>query len=123
MRPKLTQQRKPVDLAFLKSLTVDATEIEKEIVRIFAKDDDYLADFEFTPIHIAVLDLYDASDSERPKLEDLIEFVDNANNAPPGTNWARWKTRYQKTITVVCCDHRAVPRVHAGTQQHPQSDP
>jgi hypothetical protein len=71
MRPKLTQQRKPVDLVFLKSLTVDATEIEKEIVRIFAKDDDYLADFEFTPIHIAVLDLYDASDSERPKLEDL----------------------------------------------------
>jgi ankyrin repeat protein len=65
-------------------------------VRIFAKDDDYLEDFEFTPIHIAVLDLYDASDSERPKLEDLIEFVDNANNAPPGTDWARWKARYQK---------------------------
>ncbi|GFF26884.1 ankyrin repeat protein [Aspergillus udagawae] len=88
--------RKPVDLAILKALTPDATEVEKEIVRIFAKDDDYLADYEFTPIHIAVLDLYDASDSERPKLEDLIEFVDNANNSPPGTNWARWKTRYQK---------------------------
>ncbi|GIC84283.1 uncharacterized protein Aud_000097 [Aspergillus udagawae] len=88
--------RKPVDLAILKSLTADATEVEKEIVRVFAKNDDYLEDFEFTPIHIAVLDLYDASDPERPKLEDLIEFVDNANNAPPGTNWARWKTRYQK---------------------------
>ncbi|KAF7177893.1 hypothetical protein CNMCM7691_006369 [Aspergillus felis] len=88
--------RKPVDLAILKSLAADATEVEKDIVRIFAKDDDHVADFEFTPIHIAVLDLYDASDSERPKLEDLIEFVDNANNAPPGTNWAQWKTRYQK---------------------------
>jgi ankyrin repeat protein len=70
--------------------------VEKDIVRVFAKDDDYIEDFEFTPIHIAVLDLYDASDPERPKLEELIEFVDNANNAPPGTNWGRWKTRYQK---------------------------
>ncbi|KAF7136756.1 hypothetical protein CNMCM5793_006225 [Aspergillus hiratsukae] len=74
----------------------DATEVEKEMLRIFAKEDDYLEDFEFTPIHIAVLDLYDASDSERPKLEDLIDFVDSANNAPPGTDWARWKTRYQR---------------------------
>ncbi|RLM00328.1 hypothetical protein CFD26_107883 [Aspergillus turcosus] len=64
--------------------------------KLVATDDDYLEDFEFTPIHIAVLDLYDASDSERPKLEDLIEFVDNANNAPPGTDWTRWKTKYQK---------------------------
>ncbi|RHZ52990.1 uncharacterized protein CDV56_103863 [Aspergillus thermomutatus] len=55
------------------TLELDAAEVEKEIVRIFAEDNDYLEDFGFTPIHIAVLDLYDASDSERPK----------ANNAPP----------------------------------------
>jgi ankyrin repeat protein len=88
--------RKPADLAILKSLTADTTKVEEEIVRIFSKDDDYLSDFEFTPIHIAVLDLYDPTDNERPSLEQLIEFVDNANNAAPGTDWGRWKTKFQR---------------------------
>lgn len=26
----------------------------------------------------------------------LIEFVDDANNAPAGTDWAKWKSRYRK---------------------------
>lgn len=26
----------------------------------------------------------------------LIEFVDDANNAPAGTEWAKWKSRYRK---------------------------
>lgn len=42
---------------------------EQEIVEVFSKKDDYIADFEFSPIHIAVLDLYDPTDLERPPLE------------------------------------------------------
>ncbi|PGH09492.1 hypothetical protein GX51_00597 [Blastomyces parvus] len=88
--------RKPVDFAFLKSRGADATQTEKDIVQVFSKQDDYIDDYDFTPIHVAVLDLYDPEDSERPTLEELIDFVDHANNAPQGTNWAHWKSKYQK---------------------------
>ncbi len=64
-----TVKSKPADLAILKSLAVDATLVEQEIVEAFSKKDDYISDFGFTPIHIAVLDLYDPSDLERPTLE------------------------------------------------------
>ena len=60
--------RKPIDLAILKSIGEDATEVEHDIVKAFSEKDDHLSDFEFTPIHIAVLDIYDANDSERPSL-------------------------------------------------------
>lgn len=60
---------KPADLAILKSLTDEATPIEREIVEVFSQKDDYISDFEFTPIHIAVLNLYDPGDHDRPSLE------------------------------------------------------
>ncbi|CAF9912195.1 MAG: hypothetical protein ALECFALPRED_007902 [Alectoria fallacina] len=88
--------RKPADLAILKSLGADSTRVEQEIVEVFSQKDDYISDFEFTPIHIAVLDIYKPTDMERPTLERLIEFVDDANNAPAGTDWAKWKLRYRK---------------------------
>lgn len=47
----------------------DATHIEQNIVEVFSQRDDYTSDFEFTPIHIAVLEIYDSSDWERPTLE------------------------------------------------------
>lgn len=62
-------QRKPADLAILKSMASDATPVEREIVEAFSQKDDYVRDFDFTPIHIAVLGLYDVGDSERPSLE------------------------------------------------------
>lgn len=88
--------RKPADLAILKSLGADSTRVEQDIVEVFSQKDDYISDFEFTPIHIAVLDIYKPTDVERPTLEQLIELVDDANNAPAGTDWAKWKTRYRK---------------------------
>ena len=60
---------KPADLAILKSLGADATHIEQEIVEIFSQKDDYTSDFEFTPIHVAVLEIYQPTDLERPTLE------------------------------------------------------
>ncbi|KAJ9484900.1 hypothetical protein VN97_g8472 [Penicillium thymicola] len=80
--------RKPVNLAFLKSIGADATQVEKDIVEVFSREDDYIDDYEFTPIHNAVLDLYKHSDPERPTLQQIIDFADNANNAPPDTKWA-----------------------------------
>ncbi|KAL8997420.1 MAG: hypothetical protein Q9169_003283 [Polycauliona sp. 2 TL-2023] len=89
-------ERKPADLAILKSFGSDATDIEREIVEVFSKKDDYVRDFDFTPIHIVVLDLYDAEDRERPSLEQLIELVDDCNNAPAGTDWGQWKLKYRR---------------------------
>ncbi|KAI9777815.1 MAG: hypothetical protein M1816_004404 [Peltula sp. TS41687] len=88
--------RKPADLAVLKSIGQDATQVEQDIVEVFSQQDDCLSDFEFTPIHIAVLEMYDAADSERPSLEALIQVVDNANNAPVNTDWAEWTSRYKR---------------------------
>ena len=69
-RSKLTLiVSKPADLAILKSLGADSTHVEQEIMEVFSQKDDYIDDFEFTPIHIAVLDLYKPTDMERPTLE------------------------------------------------------
>jgi len=57
----------------------------------FTDIDQYIADFGFSPIHIAVLDLYNREDSGRPGLQELIDFVDDANNAPAGNDWAIWR--------------------------------
>lgn len=62
-------ERKPADLAILNSLLNGAAQAEHEINKAFAQKDDYLSDFDFTPIHVAVLDLYDPNDHERPSLE------------------------------------------------------
>ena len=62
-------KRRPADLAILNTLISGATQIEYEISGAFAQKDDYLSGFDFTPIHIAVLDLYDSNDRERPGLE------------------------------------------------------
>ena len=46
-----------------------ATPVEHEISKTFAEKDDYLNDFDFTPIHIAVLGMYDPGDREQPSVE------------------------------------------------------
>jgi hypothetical protein len=60
----------PSDLAFSKSLDQNATQAEQDIVEVFTKKDDCIRDFEFTPIHIAVLEIYDVADTERPSLQE-----------------------------------------------------
>ncbi|KAK3687880.1 ankyrin repeat protein [Podospora appendiculata] len=88
--------RTPFDLVIMKSLAADATDVEKDIVEAFSNSDDYTSDFEFTPIHIAVLDLYEPTDTKRSSLEQLIELLDDANNAPSSTDWDQWKLKYWK---------------------------
>lgn len=65
----LTAYRKAADLAILNTLVSGAPGVEHDINEAFAKKDDYLLDFSFTPVHITVLDLYDPNDRERPSLE------------------------------------------------------
>lgn len=67
--PANKTERKPADLAILNSFVNGAAQAEHEINKAFAQKDDYLSDFDFTPIHVAVLDLYDPNDRERPSLE------------------------------------------------------
>ena len=67
---KLTlKRRKPADLAILKSIGQDATETEHEMVKVFSQEDDFVRDFEFTPIHVATLHMYPIGDTERPSLQ------------------------------------------------------
>lgn len=54
----------------MNSLLSGATQIERDINDAFAQKDDYLSSFDFTPVHIAVLDLYEPNDVERPSLEE-----------------------------------------------------
>ena len=83
--------RKPADLAILRALAIDSTDTQKKTMNSFPNIDSYVADFGFTPIHIAVLDFYDKADVHRPTLQDLIDFVDDANNAPVGNDWNTWR--------------------------------
>ncbi|KAI1177125.1 ankyrin [Nemania sp. FL0916] len=87
--------RVPADFAVLKSIGKDASENEKMLLEVFGEKDSVLTDFDFTPIHIAVLNLYSHNDRERPSLEELIHLTDEANNAPVTTNWAQWKLKYR----------------------------
>jgi ankyrin repeat protein len=62
----------------------------------FARADHYISDFGFSPIHVAVLGLYDQEGLKHPSLEDLINFVDEVNNAPVGNDWSTWGSREAK---------------------------
>jgi ankyrin repeat protein len=53
----------------------------------------YIFDFGFSPIHIAMLGRYNSDDALRPSLQSLIDFVDEANNAPLGTDWKTYRRK------------------------------
>ncbi|KAH7310865.1 ankyrin repeat protein [Stachybotrys elegans] len=86
--------RVPADLAVLKALGKGQHGSEQEVVEIFGKKDDVLADFEYNPIHLCVLNIYEYH-LERPSLEELLELVDEANNAPVNTDWVQWKLGFR----------------------------
>ena len=88
--------RRPADLAVLNSLTTGATHIEQEIFNHFSQKNDYISDFDFTPVHRAVLEIYDPDDFERPSLGQVLDLLDDCNNAPPGTNWTKWKGQFKR---------------------------
>lgn len=57
--------------------------------------EEFKKDFAISPILVAVLDLYDESDVERPSLSDLLDCASNANNAKTKDDWAALESRYE----------------------------
>ncbi|KAF9766624.1 hypothetical protein IL306_000947 [Fusarium sp. DS 682] len=86
--------RTPAELAFVKTIGPDVTQAEHDILEALTTEDDCLSNFEFSPIHIAVLGLYPTTDDERPSLKELIDLLDDANNAPVTTDWTAWKSQF-----------------------------
>ena len=74
---------------------MDASETEKEVVRMFPNADEFKSDFGLSPVHVAVLGLYDSSEKEKPELAELLDFVDEANNASQNEDWSVWRARYR----------------------------
>lgn len=70
---------------------MDSTDVEQQIMKVFPAYETYMIAFGFSPIHIAVLELYDSGDILRPSLQDLIDFVDDANHQPAGNDWSVWR--------------------------------
>lgn len=64
--------RTPADLAVLKSIGKSENGSEQEVAEIFGEKDDILADFEFNPIHLCVLNIHGFQNPERPSLEEYV---------------------------------------------------
>lgn len=66
--------RTPADLAVFKSIGNSENGPERNVVEIFGEKDDVLADFEFNPIHLCVLNMhvYGYQHPERPSLEEYV---------------------------------------------------
>ncbi|KAH0564757.1 hypothetical protein GP486_001851 [Trichoglossum hirsutum] len=87
----------PSDFAKFRTLNVNASQEEKELLRIFPNADEFKTDYELTPILVTVLHEYDASDAEPPKLSDLLDLADRINSANQGIDedWHSWKRKYK----------------------------
>ena len=90
------------DFAKIRSLHIASTARQQALAAEFPNSVDFKINFEFTPIHVAVLDEYDSDDLERPALNELLEFVDQANNAPAGEDWAAWRRKYRQRSPLYC---------------------
>ena len=90
------------DFAKIRSLHVNSSTRQQAIAAEFPDSADFKIKFNFTPIHIAVLDEYDKDDLERPSLEDLLNFTDDCNNAPAGEDWSAWRRKYRKLSPLYC---------------------
>ena len=74
----------------------EATECQKEIASRFPGAEDFKDDFNLSPIHVAVLGLYDHEDKTCPDLSSILDFIDEADNVPPDTNWKKYKVSERK---------------------------
>ena len=89
-------KRKPADLARVRALVVGASDLQKEIANSFPGAEHFKDDYELSPVHVAVLGLYEHHDKARPDLSSLLEFIDDAENAPPETDWKKFKVAERK---------------------------
>lgn len=66
----------------LKSIGKSEHASEQKVVEIFAEKDDVLADFEFNPIHLCVLDIYGHQNPEKPSLEEYVWSTSLGHGTP-----------------------------------------
>ena len=89
--------RTPADLARVRALMVGATKDQIDIAGFFEGAEEFKDDYHLTAVHIAALDLYDHEDAAHPSLGDILEFIDDADNAPSGTNWRKYRSGDQRS--------------------------
>jgi hypothetical protein len=90
------KSRKASHFAMIKAVKKNASAEDIALAECFPKaKEEFKKDFAFSPILVAVLDLYDESDVERPSLSDLLDCASNANNAKTRDGWADLESKYE----------------------------
>jgi ankyrin repeat protein len=87
----------------IKAVKKNASAEDIALAECFPKArEEFKNDFAFSPILVAVLDLYDESDaeSERPSLSELLDCASNANNAKSKDDWAALESKYEGKSTL-----------------------
>ncbi|KAK3387333.1 ankyrin repeat-containing domain protein [Podospora didyma] len=87
--------RQAAHLAWVRSFNVNANTLDYQRLLAFPNWRDSGEEFEFTPIHAAVLGAYPPGNRERPSLDDLVHFSHDLNNLPPNPSWKKLKLTYR----------------------------
>jgi ankyrin repeat protein len=74
-------RRKPGHLASMRALNVGASRNQKCVAELIPGGECFKDDHEMTPIHVAVLELYDSGHKLHPDLSSLLKFADDVENA------------------------------------------
>ena len=74
---------------------IRATEQEKLLASLFPGAEDFIYDFEFFPIHCAVLHEYSSLDSERHLLALLLSFAIKVSSTTSKETWNNMKWQYR----------------------------
>lgn len=72
-----------------------ATERQQSLANVFPDAPDFRYDFELSPILSAVLQEYDESDTERPRLDTLINFTKELSDLARPIDWSLWRQVYR----------------------------
>lgn len=87
---------KAADLARVRALIINSSDSQKQIANRFPDAEDFKDDAKLTPIHVALLGLYEHDDQARPSLAALLSFIEDADSEPTDTNWKTWRLEDQK---------------------------
>lgn len=88
------QSRKPSHFAKFKALTYQASDRQKQLSRLLSDDGDFRVDFELSLILSTTLGEYDGADSERPSLDEILNFAKQLALMPLPVDWDSWKRAY-----------------------------
>lgn len=77
-----------------------ATDEEKQLVKLFPNEEDFIDDFGLSPIHCAVLHEYDEDDEEKPGLRSSLDVAHELSGAKPEDEWRllKWAHRDRSPV-------------------------